>query len=74
MLVLYEPGHRFKNNKYLLSLGANVVGNDSKCQVCINSKAYFPEDYVVNFFVTDDFMYIEALCDDIVQFKSNMQV
>lgn len=29
---------------------------------------------MANFLVTDDFMYIEALCEDMVQFKSNMVV
>ena len=74
VLVLYEPGCKLKNSKYLLSTGVNIVGNDPKCQVPINSKEYFAEDYVANFHVTEDFIHIEAFCDNMVQFKSNMQV
>ena len=43
ILVLYEPGHKLKNHKYLLSLGPNIVGTDNKCQVVIDSKKHFPE-------------------------------
>lgn len=42
VLVLYEPGCKLKNSKYLLSIGVNIVGNDAKCQVHINSRNYFP--------------------------------
>jgi hypothetical protein len=28
ILVLYEPGYKLKNSKYLLAVGANIVGRD----------------------------------------------
>ena len=59
----------------MLSIGANVVGSNPKCSVYLSTAhKYFPEEYVVNFYLTEDFMYIEALCDNMVQLKSNMQL
>jgi hypothetical protein len=44
ILVIYEPQHRLKNTKYLLSQGSNIIGNNSKCQVHIHSAyKHFPE-------------------------------
>jgi hypothetical protein len=52
VLILYEPGHKLKNYKYLLSLGSNIVGRDNKCQVVIDSKKSYHEEYVANFYLT----------------------
>ena len=36
ILVLYQPGHRFKLKKYFLKLGKNHIGSHHKSEVIIN--------------------------------------
>ena len=36
MLVLYEPGFRFKFKKYYLAIGTNLVGSLKSADVCLN--------------------------------------
>ena len=36
MLVLYEPGFRFKFKKYYLGIGTNLVGSLKSADVCVS--------------------------------------
>lgn len=70
MLVIYDPGFKFKYKKYYLRKGDNVIGGHPSCHIAVTGSHNIP-DKVANLLVTDDLVTIEPLRPGVVHVLSN---
>jgi hypothetical protein len=72
LLVVYEPGFKFKYNKYYLRKGNNLIGSDPNSQVPIASATTPIPPRIANLRIGDDLTTLEPLVNKSVFVPSNM--
>lgn len=71
MLVIYDPGFKFKYKKYYIRKGVNTIGAHPNCHIVIAEGQRLP-DKAAQLTVTDDLVTLEPLALGAVHVLSNV--